>query len=464
MNSRCYSTALALLVCLTLCSCGVAVREATNGYHSIRYSSWFEVGRRGILNPAEMEWAKIAWKYFQNNTEAGNAVAGGLEKQPLASAWNIGDYLAALNAARELGIIKEAEFTDRAVRVIQFLNSMELFDRRLPNLYYNVQSGAMSNAANLPGQVGWSAQDLGRLLIWLRITSQALPSLSEYIDKAVLRWNYCDILDGNGTLYAGRLNAGKTDIVQEGRLGYEEYAALGFQAWGFDTRQASRLEPFAKAHIEGVEVLYDSRDPRDSRQDKVFAPVVTLPHALMGIEFNWEAITSHSKRDTDRPLARLAQAVYDAQEARYRRQHILTARTDHPLGRAPNFVYDTIFLAGYPWNTVTVNGTFAPHEALVSTRAAFGMWALWKTDYINTLMSSTRMLNDPARGWFEGRFEKTGGPERTISSTTNAMVLEALLYVKTGKLYRPNPATAAYYSSTLRSEFSGPQTCLPQTR
>ena len=47
----------------------------------------------------------------------------------------------------------------------------------------------------------------------------------------------------------------KTDIVQEGRLGYEEYAALGFQAWGFETRQASRLEPFGKAWIDGVQIL-----------------------------------------------------------------------------------------------------------------------------------------------------------------------------------------------------------------
>jgi hypothetical protein len=43
------------------------------------------------------------------------------------------------------------------------------------------------------------------------------------------------------------------------------------------------------------------------------------------------------------------------------------------------------------------------------------------------------------------------------------VVLEALLYVKTGKLFRPSDRDD-YYSLALRSEFSGPQTCLPARR
>ena len=349
--------AVVLLSCLGLSSCGVAVRGAAKGFREVRYSSVFESGRRGPPTPVEIDWAKTAWKYFQNNADGATGLASGLDKAPIASVWNINDYLAALNAARELGIIKESEFSDRVVRVIQFLNSMELFDKRLPNQFYNVQSGAMVNAANVPQEVGWSGLDLGRLLIWLRITSQMAPALAEYIDKAVLRWNFCDVLDADGTIYAGHRNGDKTEVGQEGRLGYEEYAALGFQAWGFDTHQASQLEPLGKARIEGVEVLYDSRDPRKSN---TYAPVVTLPHALMGLEFQWAEVGAVPEAQNQRPLARLAQGIYDVQEARYRREHILTARSDHALARAPNFVYDTIFLAGYSWNTLTADGVFAP--------------------------------------------------------------------------------------------------------
>jgi hypothetical protein len=447
----------AVLAGTSVGSCGVAVRQATSGYRGLRYSSLFETGRRGLLSPAEIEWAKSAWKYFQNNTDGPTGIANSLDKNPLASAWNIGDYLAALNAAQELGIIKSTEYSDRVARVVQFLNNMELFDKRLPNVYYNARSGAVVSASNIPKEVGWSALDLGRLLIWLRITSEKAPALAEYIDKAVLRWNFCDVIDRDGSLYGGHKNGEKIEVVQEGRLGYEEYAALGFQAWGFDTRQASRLEPFGKARIEGVDVLYDSRDPR---QSKTYAPVVTLPHILLGMEFDWNVLTPSGTSDKNRPLAALAQSVYDVQEARYRKEHILTARTDHALNRAPNFVYDTIFLSGYAWNTLAADGAFAPQEALVSTRAVFGMWALWKSDYTQRLMEAVQTLQDPGQGWFEGRLERTGGPEPTLSSTTNAVVLEALLFRKTGKLFHA-ASLDGYYALALRSEFSGPQTCLP---
>lgn len=458
MKFRALAGALAAAACMVACSCGVAIRQVAGGYKEMRFSPLFVNGRRGSLTPAETEWVKAAWKYFQNNTGA-SGLANSLDQVPIASAWTVGDYLAALNAARELGVIKDAEFSDRAARAVHFLNSMELYDRRIPNLYYNTQSGAMVNAANSPQAAGWSAMDLGRLLIWLRVTEQRAPMLAEYIDKAVLRWNFCDVVDGDGLLYAGRKNGESTEITQEGRLGYEEYAALGFQAWGFDTRQASRLEPYAKTWIDGVELLYDSRDPR---QSQALAPVVTLPHVLLGIEFNWD-LADTGRTGQDNALARVAQAVYAVQEARYRKERILTARTDHPLNRPPNFVYDSVFLSGYAWNTVAGDGGFVPQEALVSTRAAFGMWALWKTDYTKTLMEATRLLNDPNKGWFEGRFEKTGGTDNTLSATTNAMVLEALLFVKTGRLFHWADQHS-YYSLALRSEFSGVRTCLPQRR
>src|SRR5690348_422724 len=183
MKSRAVAAALAGAVCLSVCSCGVAVRQVAGGYKEMRFSPLFVSGRRGPLTSTQTEWAKTAWKYFQNNTNGGSGLANSLDQSPLASAWTIGDYLAALNAARELGVIKDAEFSDRVVKVVHFLNSMPLYDHRVPNLYYNTQSGVMVSAANSPQEAGWSAMDLGRLLIWLRITAQRAPMLAEYIDK-----------------------------------------------------------------------------------------------------------------------------------------------------------------------------------------------------------------------------------------------------------------------------------------
>ena len=41
-----------------------------------------------------------------------------------------------------------------------------------------------------PKDIGWSSLDVGRLLIALAMVKQHSPEFSEYVDKAVLRWNF----------------------------------------------------------------------------------------------------------------------------------------------------------------------------------------------------------------------------------------------------------------------------------
>jgi len=50
-------------------------------------------------------------------------------------------------------------------------------------------------------------------------------------------------------------------------------------------------------------------------------------------------------------------------------------------------------------------------------------------------MESVRTLRDAGTGWFEGRYEASGGYEWTRTASTNAMVLEALLYREVGTLF-----------------------------
>src|SRR4029077_20888734 len=130
---------------------------------------------------------------------------------------------------------------------------------------------------------------------------------------------------------------------------------------------------------------------------------------LDGMELNWDRVEDRTSRDTEHTdflMADLARRVYAVQEARWRQEHVLTARTDHPLSQTPFFVFDSIFVAGYPWNTISDHGEVFLDKSLVSTRAVFGLWALWRTGFTDELMHSARSardLYDPARGWFEGR-------------------------------------------------------------
>lgn len=451
------------LFLLFVFGCRVAVQSSAHGIRSVRNSSLFHQGRHGPLNKKEKEWAKLAWKYFQNNYNPQTGLVNGIDGVPQMTMWDMADYIAALLAARRLALIDEKEFHDRFTRLLQFLNTMPLAGKLLPNLIYSTDAGAMLTAEGTPGEAGWSAMDLGRLLIWLRIARGRYPQYAEYIDRVILRWDFCSVLDSSGLLYGGVIKGDKVQLTQEGRLGYEEYAAMGYQIWGFNTEQASRIEPFLKTKIYGIELLYDGRD---DRLTGTFAPIVSLPYLLSGLEFNWDRPDDHSSSDvvhTNPDLAWMAENVYRVQEARYQKARILTARTDHRVNRPPYRVLDTIFVAGYPWNTISMTGTQFSQEALVSTETAFGFRALWKTHYVDRLMETVQFLYEPEKGWDQGRLETTGAVERTFTARTNAMVLETLFYQLEGKLYFEDKAPTLFQTS-LSEAFQENSHCFPEFR
>jgi hypothetical protein len=167
--------------------------------------------------------------------------------------------------------------------------------------------------------------------------------------------------------------------------------------------------------------------------------------------------------DANAALKNLAQDVYIVQEDRYRSDGILTARTDHPLSKPPNFLYDSIFAAGYPWNTISEQGKTYGQLALVSTRAAFGMWVLWDEPYTDVLMRAVEWLFDPQRGWYEGRYESSGAVEDLVTLSTNAVVLESLLYKVDGALYR-QVSEPSYLQHRLSDVFTYPKRCFAPER
>ena len=160
----------------------------------------------------------------------------------------------------------------------------------------------------------------------------------------------------------------------------------------------------------------------------------------------------------------LANSAYLVQEHRYKKDKVYTARADAQLKDYPNFIFNSIFVAGYPWNVISDKGEAHPELALVSTRAAFGMWALWKNDYTSSLMTVIDELYNADRGWYEGRYEQTGGYEETVSLATNAIVLESLFYKTQGVIYQGASTEAGYLENRLSDEFHLPGRCFPVER
>ncbi len=405
-------------------------------------------GRNGKLTENQRDMARIAWKYFENNFQAETCLVNAVDGYPNTTMWDAASSLGALISAFELGIVEEDLFHTRVRCMLITLGKIELFDGELPNKAYDTRTGAMVNYANEPGEIGYSALDIGRLLIWLRILQERQPHYVPAVNAIVERWSFCNLLDECGTMYGAIPEGEKIVSLQEGRLGYEEYAAKGFQLWGFDTKEASKLEPMDIDRIYGIDIPFDSRDPRLLGAHNY---VVTESYALDGIELNWDQADDRSTDDmrhTDKTAAEYAGRIYEVQEKRNAATGILTARTEHQLDAAPYFVYDTIYSDGYRWNTITDDGRYLPASAAVSTKAAFGLWSLWDTPYTQLLFTAMVGKFDPERGYYEGVYEQSGAVINTFTANTNGIILETLLYKVQGKLLRFGPDKPAAWAST----------------
>lgn len=424
-----------LIISFQLASC----QSAGRGY-SISHDTKKALpppARKGELTDEEMNLARVAWRYFENNYQPATGMVNAVDQYPSTTMWDTASYLAGLVSVYELGIITGTTFHDRLSKLLQTFQKLSLFQDELPNKAYDTTTAEKVDYANHPGEIGFSAIDLGRLLIWLKIIKGRYPAYAPEINRFVDRWNFEHVLDRHGTMYGAKIDAnGQVQYLQEGRLGYEEYAAKGFQLWSHDTRLASMLEPYDFVEIYGIEIPFDTRDPRKFGAHNY---VVSESFILDGIEFNWDNVSYRGSTETKpiEPLmAQFAERIYKVQEARYRYTGLFTARTEHQLDGPPYFVYDTIYCDGYPWNTITEDGRYVPQFAAVATKGALGLWVLWRTPYTDQLYRLVKSLYEPDKGFYEGQFEKSKKFINAFTANNNGIILETLLFKVQGELLK----------------------------
>lgn len=402
---------------------------------SVTLASSAHHGRHGQLTEREREMAKIAWTYFEKRYQPDTGLVNAVGSYPSTTLWDTASYISALVSAYELCIIDKRVFDTRTTKLLNTLRNLDLFRGEAPNKVYNTQNGDKVNYANEKGEVGMSALDIGRMLVWLRILKERHPHLANSVDNVPLRWNFCNIVNDDGRMFGSFVQGnGDTRYVQEGRLGYEEYAAKGFALWGFDVSRALSPTPLEYTMIYDVKVPYDGRDPRVFKNQNY---VLTEGYILDGLELGWDlpgdqandnAISSHGWR------AEFANRVYLAQQRRFEQTGVLTARSEHQVDGRPYFVYDTIFADGYAWNTLDPSGEYQPDRAAIAAKAAVGMWALWKTDYTDLLFESVADLYDPDLGFYEGLYENGNGYIPLQTANNNGIILAALLYKVQGPI------------------------------
>ncbi|MEM9715748.1 MAG: DUF3131 domain-containing protein [Pseudomonadota bacterium] len=397
--------------------------------------------RRGLLTEREMASARMAWMFFEKHTQKSTGLANSVGNYPSTTMWDTASYISGLVSAYELCIIDKVEFDKRILKLLSTMRRLALFRGELPNKAYQTKTAERVNYQNVPGEIGFSSLDIGRLLVWFRILSNRYPYLSNTIDSIILRWDFTNVIGDDGLLYGARLDEDSGEIVytQEGRLGYEEYAAKGFALWGFEPHEAHRAQPFTTVSIFGAAVPYDARDPRIFHTRNY---VVTESYLLDGLEMNWDLPHDDVSPDwihTDGWRADFADRVYYAQAQRFRKLGYLTARSEHNVKGSPYFVYDSIYSDGFAWNTMTPRGDYAPDHAAVATKAAFGLWSLWETPYTDQLFDAVSNLGDPELGFYEGIYEEGTGFIPLQTSNNNGILLASLLHKVQGKLLTPDP-------------------------
>jgi hypothetical protein len=388
--------------------------------------------RHGPLTEAEMDMARTAWRYFEANWQPDTGLTNAVNAYPSTTLWDTGSYIAAVVSATGLGLIEEQEARERLDLLLGTLSHLQLFRLDCPNKSYDTRLAIPTDYANQPGEIGCSALDIARLLVWLRVVEQRYPEFQPEIRRTLRRWNWCELVQAPGVLRGASVTEdGSTIYLQEGRLGYEEYGASAFALWGFDVAEAYRPEPYETVWLYGVEIPYDSRDPRVLGAHTY---VVTESYALFGLEFGF---TDPEGTDVPAWIARAAQNVYEAQVRRYQDTGILTARTEHQLLEDPFFVYDTVFSDGRPWATITDTGRSVPEHAAVALKGALGLWALWDTPYTDQLFEFISPQFDPELGFFEGVYEDGRGPIAQQTANNNGIMLETLFFKVNGPILQP---------------------------
>lgn len=390
---------------IALSACGTIVREA-------RYRT------TGITSPGPTDAARAAtaWQYFRTQRSARGIVATAAGSG-FTTPGTIGDDLAAAISALRLSVIERQEYRVHIDADLAFLSTMPLTAIGLPGRFYDNRSGELTDFPQ-SRDPGWSATGTGRLLVWLRILRSAEPSRAAAIDAIVGRWQLCRAVDVNGLVLSGLPDQrGGYVVASTASDGEADYTEQGFAAWG--VRVSVPPDTDFAVKVSGVSIPISG-----SQQD---GPVLTTPYALLGIEFGWLAPDGSSLTHDKAVFL----ALLEAQRKRAETTHMMVARDSYRQVSFPFEVVSSVVSRGVPWSTNAIDGAPSPELAITSVKASYALWALDRSKFTAQLLADADRSKDVATGWQEGHLEGSDRTVTTLTSATNSLVLEALLFRRT---------------------------------
>jgi hypothetical protein len=369
--------------------------------------------------------ARGAFAYTNTQYNASTGLFNSVRNYAYGTMWDIASGLAVLYCADALDLIDGDVYDRRMRRALTTLAELALYKDVAFNKNYHTDTGKPAGRPDdeRARMYGWSAVDMGRLLVWLRIIDTTQPQYHGAVATIVGRLNMSRLVV-DGQLFGEDMSAsGNERTHQEGRVGYEQYAAHGFELWGQKPYKAlDYLPTTTEVDLWGITLRKDWRG--DSR-------LTSEPFVLMGLELGW----TPAERE-------LAWRVMAAQRERWKRTGKVTFVSEDAMGEDPPsfFYYYSVLTGSEPFSVSAVGATrTVDRPRWVSAKAAFGWHALLPSDY--TMLGVRAVL--PAmgsNGWASGVYEGTQRSTRSENVNTAAGILEAALYNKLGRplMYNSN--------------------------
>nr|WP_246225556.1 DUF3131 domain-containing protein [Vibrio agarilyticus] len=355
--------------------------------------------------------AKKAQHYFERNRRDSTALWDSVQGYPHTTLWDIGSGIAGTLALEALAMKTTEQTHFELQKLLITLQALPIYNQTLPNREYNTKTGKPSGKLSDTDSNGngWSALDIGRLLIWLRILQEIHPEFAPDITALLTLWQL-DRAIHKGTLYGMKQTHRGQHYRQEGRNGYLQYAVEGFRLFGFDVPLPNLNRHLEIKNIQGYPIRTDRRNVPFLTSD----PFI-LASLEYGLDRKWNQI----------------ETIYQLHRDHSAQSHQLFSFAEDAMDKNPWFAYNNLYYYGKPWTSVSPSGKIIENPQVFSNKAAFGFSVLFEDDFSDELYNEVLKQSLLFRSIPTGIYAD-GGSNGALNINTNSLILVALWFKQRG--------------------------------
>lgn len=361
------------------------------------------------LSREELLLAKKAKYYIDRNWNQQTGLIDSVQGYHHSTMWDVASGLAAIQSLEGIGLYTEDEAESKISRTLSTLEQLPLYDDRLPNREYDTHTAQPSgrHSTSSSNGNGWSALDIGRLLIWLEITARHKPQFISQIESIKSKWQLSDVINDK-TLYGELKTTTQRRYRQEGRLGYLQYSAQGFVLAGFDVSNAFKPSDVSSEILDTTLIYIDNRNLPYFTSD---------PYVLNAIELG------QKKAWWDQLLP-----LFILQKNKSIVEEKLWIFGEDAMNKPPWFSYNNIFIYGKGWLSTAPGGKPIENPQVFSNKVAQGLSVIFHEDEFSKQLNKKIIANSLSYRSIPTGLYKNNAPNTAFNINTNSLVLTSLWY------------------------------------